>query len=43
MLGLNKNDGDYNAELINKVNKLMNKNEALEKELGQLRSGREAV
>ena len=34
---MNKGSGDYNAELLNKIDKLMIKNETLEKELGQLR------
>merc|ERR1719334_2611220 len=37
LLHLSKNDGDYNSELVNKINKLNAKNESLEKELGQLR------
>jgi len=37
LLHTTKNDGDYNTELVNKINKLMGKNESLEKELGQLR------
>jgi len=37
LIHINKNDGDYNTELVQKINKLMAKNESLEKELGQLR------
>ena len=37
LLHMTKNDGDYNTELVGKINKLMAKNESLEKELGQLR------
>jgi len=37
LIHLKKNDSNYASELVIKVNKLMEKNENLEKELGQLR------